>query len=201
MITAISARRSIRKYKSIPVRRELIEEVLQAGMLAPSSKNRQPWRFIVASGRAKEALLGAMRKGIEREKNGEALLPGSKRYISGAEHTLEIMEQAPVAIFVMNLLGEGLYRPLSPEERVYEICNAQSVGAAIENMALAAADLGLGSLWICDTYFAYNELMACLDTRGELVAALALGYADEAPGQRPRKALADAVEWRLDETG
>lgn len=62
MITAISARRSIRKYKSTPVRRELIEEVLQAGMLAPSSKNRQPWRFIVASGRAKEALLDAMRR-------------------------------------------------------------------------------------------------------------------------------------------
>lgn len=36
--------------KNIPVAKELIERILQAGMMAPSSKNRQPWKFIVASG-------------------------------------------------------------------------------------------------------------------------------------------------------
>mgnify|MGYP002564349117 FL=1 len=38
------------------------------------------------------------------------------------------------------------------DERVPEICNAQSIGAAIENMTLTATELGLGSLWICDTF-------------------------------------------------
>jgi len=198
MNAAISGRRSIRKYKDKPVKRELIEQVLQAGLYAPSSKNRQPWRFTVTSGKAKKALLGAMRKGLDREKNKEALLPGSRQHLGGAEHTLEIMEQAPVVIFVTNPLGISLFETLSPEARVYEICNAQSVGAAVENMSLAAAGLGLGSLWICDTYFAYQELKDSLDAQGELFAAVALGYADEAPLQRPRKALEETVEWRLD---
>lgn len=198
MNAAISGRRSIRKYKNTPVKREMIEQVLQAGLYAPSSKNRQPWRFTVTSGKAKKALLGAMRKGLDREKNKEALLPGSRQYLGGAEHTLKIMEQAPVVIFVTNPLGISLFETLSPEARVYEICNAQSVGAAIENMSLAAAGLGLGSLWICDTYFAYQELKDSLDAQGELFAAVALGYADEAPPKRPRKALEETVEWRLD---
>ena len=38
-------------------------------------------------------------------------------------------------------------------------------------MALAATELGLGSLWICDTYFAYPELCEWLGSDGELLAA------------------------------
>ena len=68
------------------------------------------------------------------------------------------MEQAPVVIFVVNPLGISIHRTLNAEERIYEICNAQSIGAAMENMTLTATELGLGSLWICDTYFAYDEL-------------------------------------------
>ena len=44
MLDAIAARRSIRKFKSTPVPRHIIEEIIKAGALAPSSKNRQPWK-------------------------------------------------------------------------------------------------------------------------------------------------------------
>ena len=63
-------------------------------------------------------------------------------------------------------------------------------------MTLAATELGLGSLWICNTFFAQRELCEWLDTDGELYGALALGYADEQPAARPRKSRSDAVEWR-----
>lgn len=63
-------------------------------------------------------------------------------------------------------------------------------------MTLAATELGLGSLWICDTYFAHRELNDWLDAGGELLAALAVGYADENPSARPRKSFHDVVEWR-----
>lgn len=196
MIPAILNRRSIRKYKRDPVPKEIVEEILQAGRLAPSSKNRQPWKFIVVSGEAKAGMLTAMQKGLYRE-SGEALLPGSKQFLSGAEYTLKVMRQAPVTIFIVNTLGINLFRSITAEERIYEICNAQSVGAAIENMSIAATELGLGSLWICDTYFAYRELSGWLDTEGELLAAMALGYADESPSPRPRKPLSEIVEWRI----
>lgn len=44
---AIKARRSIRKYRSEPIPDEKLRAILEAGRLAPSAANRQPWRFIV----------------------------------------------------------------------------------------------------------------------------------------------------------
>ncbi len=46
---AIRMRRSIRKYKPRPVEKEKLERVLEAGRLAPSAVNRQPWHFIVVT--------------------------------------------------------------------------------------------------------------------------------------------------------
>lgn len=44
---AILTRRSIRKFTSQIVSRELIEKILVAGMQAPSARNKQPWHFVV----------------------------------------------------------------------------------------------------------------------------------------------------------
>ncbi|MBK5253339.1 MAG: nitroreductase family protein [Peptostreptococcaceae bacterium] len=44
---AILNRKSIRKYKDIKVSDEIIEELLRAGMQAPSAVNEQPWEFVV----------------------------------------------------------------------------------------------------------------------------------------------------------
>jgi Nitroreductase len=172
----------------------MIEEILQSGLFAPSSKNRQPWKFIVVTGNAKNDILKVMNKGLEREQRCP-LLPESAQYLGSAEYTLKIMKQAPVIIFIANPLGLDIHTSLKPEERIYEICNAQSIGAAIENMTLTATELGLGSLWICDIYFAYKELCDWLKVDGELFAAMTVGYADEDPIARPRKNMSDVVEW------
>lgn len=196
MINTIYERRSIRKFLSKMIPKEDIMEILQCGLKAPSSKNRQPWKYIVVLGKEKEEMLKAFRKGIQREENEQALLPESKNHLAGAKYTIQIMEQAPVIIFAVNPLGKGIFQELSPEERVYEICNIQSISASIQNMLLAATEKGIGSLWICDIYFAYAELCQWLQPEGELLAAVAFGYPDENPGERPRKRLEDVVEWR-----
>lgn len=196
MINAIYERRSIRKFQDRPISEEDIMDILQCGIKAPSSKNRQPWEYIVVQGKAKEEMLKAFREGIIREEMKDALLPHSKQYISGAKYTVEIMEQAPVIIFAINPLGNGVLEELTPEERIYEVCNIQSISASIQNMLLAATYKGIGSLWICDIYFAYSELCEWLNTEGELLAAVALGYPDESPKERPRKKIEDIVEWR-----
>ncbi|MGA1868881.1 MAG: nitroreductase family protein [bacterium] len=46
-ITAIKTRRSIRRYVSKKIDEALIKEIVEAGSLAPSGLNNQPWRFIV----------------------------------------------------------------------------------------------------------------------------------------------------------
>lgn len=195
MMNLIENRRSIRKFKSDMVSKEQLEKIIKAGILAPSSKNRQPWRFVVVSGNSKETVLAAMEKGLQREKICP-FLTRSAILLRDAEHTLEIMKQAPSVIFITNPLGEDLQKPLSVSERVSEICNSLSIGAAIENMSLAAVELGLGSLWICNTFFAFPELTEALHTKGVLYAALAVGYPDEAPFPRPRKSIDAVTEWR-----
>lgn len=197
MIDAILNRRSIRKFKETDVSPTIIEEIIQAGILAPSSKNRQPWRFTVVSGAAKAGMLSAMEQGILREEMNP-LLPGSSAHLDGARCTLEIMKQAPVTIFITNALGHDLSCALTEEDRISEICNAQSIGAAIQNMTLTACALGLGSLWICDIFFALEELTTWLHAEGQLFAALAVGYADEHPEPRPRTGMDHITKWRLD---
>lgn len=191
----ITDRRSIRKFLSEPVPEKMIEEIVRAGTLAPSAKNRQPWRFIAVSEGSKEAALSAMERGLEREKRCP-FLPDSAEFLSDAENTLGIMRQAPVTIFVVNALGADLRRPLSVDERVYEICNAQSIGAAMENMSLAAQSMGLGSLWIGNVFFAFEELSEFLHTKGVLYAAFSVGFPSEKPDPRPRKAINELFEWR-----
>lgn len=196
MIAEIFDRRSIRKFSDMPISRADIEEIIESGMKAPSSKNRQPWKFIVIQGEAKKEMLKAFRKGIEREEKESPLLPNSRQHIAGARHTVEIMEEAPVILFVVNILGKGIFEKRNPEEIIYEICNIQSLSASIQNMLLAAAEKGIGSLWICDIFFAYLELSRWLNEEGELMAAVAFGYPDESPGERPRKSMEETVEWR-----
>ncbi len=196
MIEAIGNRRSIRKFAPEPIPREAVLQILEAGIKAPSAKNRQPWKFIAVQGKAKPAMLAAFRQGLEQERTGNGLLPHSKLFSASAENTLEIMAQAPLTVFVLNTKGKHLCKALGPEERIYEAANLQSIGAAIQNMLLAATEIGVGSLWICDVFFAYEALEAWLGVNGEMVAAVSFGYALESPAARPRKALVDVLEWR-----
>lgn len=196
MISAIYDRRSIRKFSNKPISQKDITDIIQSGIKAPSSKNRQPWKYIVIQGKSKEEMLKVFRQGIEREENERALLPQSKQYIATAKYTVDIMSEAPTVIFVVNTLGKSILEDLTLEEHVYEICNIQSISASIQNMLLAATEKGIGSLWICDIYFAYPELYEWLDSEGQLIAAIAFGYPNEFPKERPRKNIDDIVEWR-----
>lgn len=49
VLTAIRERRSIRKFKEEPVPQHLLMQVLEAGRIAPSAGNRQPWKFLVVT--------------------------------------------------------------------------------------------------------------------------------------------------------
>ena len=100
-------------------------------------------------GNAKEDMINVFRLGIGREENDSALLPQSRQHIASAKYTIDIMAEAPIIVFVVNSLGKSIMEELTTEERVYEICNIQSISAAIQNMLLAATEKGIGSLWIC----------------------------------------------------
>ena len=196
-IEAIYNRRSIRKYKNNPVPIDIIEKIIDAGRNAPSGKNKQPWRYIVFGEGQKEEMLSAMDLGIQRELNGNALLPKDKNGLPDAIYTLKIMKEAPIVILVLDTECTSPFENITAEYRVTEIVNTLSIGASVQNMLLQAHDLGLGTLWIGNTFFAYEELCEYLKTDMQLVGAIALGYPDETPPVRPRKNLNDIVEYRF----
>jgi nitroreductase len=192
---AILSRRSIRKFLEKDIDTNILEKIIEAGIFAPSGKNRQPWKFVVISHEKKYEMIKTIKDGIENEKAGNGLLKNFTKFISSAKHTVKIMEEAPVTIFIINTENK-LSLNQTVEEKLFEMINIQSIGASIENMILAALEYGIGSLWICDIYFAYNELRKWLKTDNQIVAALSLGYPDEHPLARPRKEKDTLVEWK-----
>jgi F420 biosynthesis protein FbiB-like protein len=188
-LEAIATRRSVRKFTDRPVSEETVGAVLAAAILAPSGKNRQPWRFVVVAGDEKRAqMIRVMRQGIADTK-ARGMETGS------AIMTARVMERAPVTIFVFNPEGVHPWTPHSLAQTLMEAVDTQSIGAAIQNMLLAARAMGLGTLWMCDVWSAYQQLEEWLGESGELIAAVALGYPDEEPAARPRRPLSEVVRW------
>jgi nitroreductase len=188
VIQAIEARRSIRKFADRPIPEDTLRAILEAATRAPSGKNQQPWRFVVAGASKRAEMLGAFRAGITTAKaRGES--------VEGAEWTARTMSEAAATVFILNPVGISPWKSHSTEEQIDELVNTQSIGAAIENMLLAASGKGIGSLWICDIFFAYEELLGWLGEDGSMVAAVSLGYPAESPEARPRKALEEVVRF------
>jgi nitroreductase len=185
---AIEMRRSIRIFTNDPVPPAALEKILRAGTLAPSGKNKQPWKFYVIRGQKRDEMIVEMKKGIERlQKMGIR--------IGSARSTLEVMKQAPVTIFVFNPFSKHPLLKRDTFESFSDLVDIQSVGAAIQNMLLAAHALGLGTLWICDVFFAYEEFCAWLGETGEMIAAVSLGYSDQSPEARPRKSVNEVTHY------
>jgi nitroreductase len=187
-LEAIAARRSIRRFTDKPIPDDMIKIILNAAILAPSGKNKQPWRFTVVRDSHRVEMIKILRAGIASVKEkGEN--PGS------SEWSACVMDEAPVTIFIFNPGGMPPWMDHSVDEMIDDVVDIQSIGAAIQNMLLAAQELGLGSLWICDVFYAYEELAQWLGESGEMIAAVSLGYPGEAPAPRPRKTMDEVVRW------
>jgi nitroreductase len=184
---AIARRRSIRRFQDKPVPRELIEQLLAATVQAPSAKNGQPWRFVVLQGAAKDKLAALMMQGA-------AYLKGQGEEVGSCEWSAKVIAQAPVTILIFNAAYE--HDGLIFQQGHYNAPDIQSIGAAIQTMLLAAEELGLGTLWVCDVLYAYPLIREWLGRREELVAAVTIGYAAEAPAARPRRPWQELTEWR-----
>jgi nitroreductase len=57
---AIASRREVRDYDGRPIPDDVVRRILDAGRLSGSGSNRQPWRFVLVSGQAQEALAGTV---------------------------------------------------------------------------------------------------------------------------------------------
>ena len=134
-------RRSIRKFKPDPVTDDEINKILEAGSYAPSGFNCQLWEFIVVrKPELREAIGGFIRDAIPERKEGQPPPPSGKPGFA----------TAPAFIL---LYGDPRVRKFAPphvlqEDSYWEFIKSASQACVFEHMALAAASLGLGSMWV-----------------------------------------------------
>lgn len=72
---AIIERRSIRKFKNQEIPVDMIDEILTAGIWAPSGMNNQPWRFAVIRDRALKSEIANLSKNSDILRNAPVIIP------------------------------------------------------------------------------------------------------------------------------
>ena len=183
----LEARRSIRAFRPDPVAADLLDVLVAAACLAPAPHHSRPWRFeTLTDASARAALADGMGARWRRDLTGDgvpapevdALVDASRRRLVGA----------PAAVLGC-LTDDGLDRyPDEARQRAEWGMALLALGAAVENLMLAATDAGLASCWVAAPIFCPTEARDALGLdRSWLPEALVLvGYPDPGYEARPR---------------
>ncbi len=172
-LRTIRDRHSVRSFTSDDVNDEEIRVLLHAANAAPSAHNQQAWRFIILRGNKKQELAQLVTtQSTAFPRPAAALLRmGAKSIIS-----------APVVIAVVNtgdLIKHGTELFKVEKETAHDFFRTmeiQSSAAAVENILLAAASLGLGTVWLGVLYLIKDEVLRFLgEPEGEFMAVVPVG--------------------------
>ena len=157
-------RQRVKAYADRPIPASSLARILDCGRYAPSTRESQPWRFVVVQ---------------------DAL---SRHRLAAAAFNNPLVRTAPVVIAAcarVHSLVSGSGRPSHPVD----------LAAAVQSMALAAADLGLAAAWI--TGYREPEIRGTLDIPSDvpIVALLTLGYADGFTAPASRRTEGEVIAW------
>lgn len=190
----LAARRSIRAFTDEPVDRARVDDLVAAACLAPAPHHSRPWRWVVVdTSEAKRALAEGMgdrwaadlaADGVDAERV-TALVRGSHARIGAAP-----------AVVLGCLTWDGLdHYPDPPRRRAEWGMALLSLGAAVENLMLAATEAGLASCWVAAPIFCPEEARDALALPPQWLphAMVLLGHPDPSytPRARPPVPLAD----------
>ncbi len=186
VIKTIYERRAVRKYKDTHVKTAFIEKIIDAGRMAPSAMNKQPWRFYVVTN---EETIHLFSKAIRKIAMKTFIKIGAREVIKTIVNFLHfpqgtkflracdhVFYEAPVVIFIT-----------APKDNEWA---ALDIGMCAQNMMLTAKALGLDT---CPIGFAqyiehtseYDKLK--IPSTDKVFIAITLGYGDEQPEVHERK--------------
>ena len=167
----ILSRRSIRQFKPEPVSREILEKLVNAARMAPSAANSQPLEYIV----------------VDDKELKKRLFPCLKwaGYIAPEGNPRPGHEPAAYIVVLANT---------SLKEKGYEY----DVGAAVENMILAAWEQRVGSCWIISVEREKVQEILKIPDQYKIDSVLTLGFPDEKPVVEEMK---NSVKYWKDEEG
>jgi len=185
--TFLEARRSIRSFTREPVPRDVLDGLVLAACAAPAPHHSRPWRFAVLdSPAAKEALAAGMGARWRADLAGDGVATERVEALVAASHAT--LTGAP-ALVLACLTDDGLDR--YPDERRTRAewgMALLSLGAAVENLMLAAAAAGWATCWVAAPIFCPQEARDALALPHPWLpqALVLVGRPDPAYSARPR---------------
>jgi nitroreductase len=181
----IYERRAVRKYKDLPVAKEIIDQLLEAGRMAPSAMNRQPWKFYVLTDKRK---IKTFSKEI-----AEIAVKELKHvsFLDAAKLTLSFFHFSTMINFLKNddhifYGAPAVILITAPKEDEW---GALDIGMCSQNIMLAARSFGLDT---CPVGFAKfitqtkDYYMLNIPAAEQLYLAIVVGFGDEQPEAHAR---------------
>lgn len=170
VVKCIYDRRAIRKYKDLPVSESVTEQLLDAGRMAPSAMNGQPWKFYVVTD---QSLIQTFDKSIAAAASNLFRMAHGIDFLK-AENP--IFHNAPLVIFIT-----------APKDNEWASID---VGMCAQNIMLAAKSMGYDSCPVGLGKFiektpVYDQLG--IPANEKIIISLIIGHGDEKPGLHPRK--------------
>lgn len=163
-VDLVKKRYSVRGYKPDAVKKEILDVVLEAAMLAPTAANRQPFRlFVIDTAKYKEKLQRL--------------------------YSRDWFIQAPLVIGIAAVLDEAWTRRQDGVN--YAEVDAT---IAFDFLILQAADLGLGTCWIAAFDPDVARELLDLPKNWNPVAFTPLGYPADNPNPKKRKKMIEIVK-------
>ena len=197
IIEAIYQRNSIRGFRPDPVPKETIAAILAGACRAPSAMNTQPWEFAVITGDALRRVRSAL---VDKLKRGKPARP-DHQVVSWSNDSVYRERQVELAKQLFRLMGiprEDKEKRAAWMERGFRFFDAPvgillltdtalsesapllDLGAAMQNLCLAALHFGLGTC-IEDQSVLYPEVLreiAGIPEDRRIIIAIAVGYPD-----------------------
>ena len=148
----LEARRSIRAFRPEPIERAVLDRLVEAACLAPAPHHSRPWRWVVVDSETeRDRLADCMGARWRVDLSRDGVAAGRIDELVAASH--DRLTRAPASILGC-LTWDGLDRyPDEARQRAEWGMALLSLGAAVENLMLAASDAGLASCWVAAPIF------------------------------------------------
>ncbi len=201
----IKNRKTVRKYTDYIPTDDEIKEIIDSARLAPSAVNAQNWKFVaILNNDVKQKMANAVLEKYDEivskldkqeEKDGVNRFRAHSTFFTQAPLLIAVVETKYPA-FLDNVLENAKY---SSEEISLMRPDSQllSMGGAVENMALTAHALGLGSCWMVAPVLACSAFKKILNLADDdkIVSLLAVGKPADVPsGRAPKKNLEEIMQ-------
>lgn len=212
MLEWLRSRRSVRTFSAEPVAKDVLERVLEGAITAPSSTNRQPWRFaVVRSAGMRAKIVAAVARRTAEMKAIIARSHHAEDFGNYGDFFHEPLAAAQVIVIpqyreypdlIANLIASGGGDPAQFSTASAMQAELVSTSTAIMTLLLQAHAEGLGACMMAGPMVAKVDIHALLgiEEPWRMVGAIAIGHPTGDAPARGRKPLDRVVHWIEEES-